>query len=46
MTLYNSPALEAELAYRRAALHSDGRWTPTKRGSWFRNPNRTSRRPR
>jgi hypothetical protein len=39
---YNSPALEAELAYRREMLSASGRGTRTRRGSWFRN----RRRPR
>jgi hypothetical protein len=43
MTLYSSsPALEAELAYRREVLMASGRGTRTKRGGWFRN----RRRPR
>jgi hypothetical protein len=43
MTLhYSSPALDAELAYRRELLQTIGRATRTRRGSWFRN----RRRPR
>jgi hypothetical protein len=37
---YNSTTLEAEIAHRRAALDSAGRWTPSRRGSWFGNRNR------
>jgi hypothetical protein len=41
MTLhYSSPALDAELAYRREQLAAAGRGTRTSRagrGSWFRN---------
>ena len=39
---YNSPALEAELAYRREVLMASGRGTRSRRGAWFRN----RRRPR
>jgi hypothetical protein len=43
MTLhYSSPALDAELAYRREMLMAAGRGTRTRRGAWFRN----RRRPR
>jgi len=43
MSLYAaSPALEAELAYRREVLTAAGRGTRTRRGAWFRN----RRRPR
>ena len=44
MTLhYSSPALDAELAYRREQLTAAGRGThrsPGSRGSWFRNRRR------
>ena len=42
MTLhYTSPALDAELAYRREVLQASGRGTRTsRRGSWFRNRRR------
>jgi hypothetical protein len=44
MTLhYSSPALDAELAYRREQLRAAGRrttWEPSRRGSWFRNRRR------
>ena len=43
MTLhYSSPALDAELAYRREVLQAAGRSTRTRtgRGSWFRNRRR------
>jgi hypothetical protein len=42
MLHYSSPALDAELAYRREVLMAAGRGTRTKRGAWFRN----HRRPR
>jgi hypothetical protein len=36
MTLhYSSPALDAELAYRREQLKAAGRGTRTRRGGWF-----------
>jgi len=37
MTYSNSPALDAELAYRREVLMASGRGTRTRRGGWFRN---------
>jgi hypothetical protein len=41
MTLhYSSPALDAELAYRREMLKASGRGTRTRSGSWFRNRRR------
>lgn len=44
MTLhYSSPALDAELAYRREQLAAAGRGTrksPGSRGTWFRNRRR------
>jgi hypothetical protein len=43
MTLhYSSPALDAELAYRREVLKASGRGTRTRsaRGSWFRSRRR------
>jgi hypothetical protein len=43
MTLhYSSPALDAELAYRREVLKNSGRGTRTRsdRGGWFRNRRR------
>ena len=42
MTLhYSSPALDAELAYRREVLQAAGRHpTRTRRGAWFRNRRR------
>jgi hypothetical protein len=33
---YASPALEAELAYRREVLKASGRGTRTRRPGWFR----------
>jgi hypothetical protein len=45
MTLhYSSPALDAELAYRRELLTTIGRGTRTRtrRGTWFRNRRRPS----
>jgi hypothetical protein len=42
MTLYYSPAFDAEIAYRREVLTAAGRGTRTRRGAWFRN----RRRPR
>ena len=43
MTLhYSSPALDAELAYRREMLMTSGRNTRTRRGSWLRNRRRAS----
>ena len=32
---YSSPALDAELAYRRELLKAAGRGTRTRRGGWF-----------
>ena len=43
MTLhYSNPALDAELAYRRAVLTTAGRSTRTRsaRGTWFRSRRR------
>ena len=41
MTLYyNSPALEAELAYRREVLKAAGRGTRSRRTGWFRGRRR------
>jgi hypothetical protein len=44
MTLhYSSPALDAELAYRREVLKSSGQGTRTRSargGGWFRNRRR------
>jgi len=43
MTLhYSSPALDAELAYRREVLKASGRGTRTRseRGNWFRSRRR------
>jgi hypothetical protein len=44
MTLnYNSPALDAELAYRREVLQARGRGTRSnggRRGGWLRNRRR------
>jgi hypothetical protein len=42
MTLhYSSPALDAELAYRREVLQAAGhRAARTRRGAWFRNRRR------
>ena len=43
MTLnYSSPALDAELAYRREVLQAAGRGTRSRsgRGSWFRGRRR------
>ena len=37
---YSSPALDAELAYRRETLKASGRGTRTRRGSWLRNRKR------
>jgi hypothetical protein len=34
---YSSPALDAELAYRRELLKAAGRGTRTARVSWFRS---------
>jgi hypothetical protein len=42
MLHYSSPALEAELAYRREMLMAAGRGTRSRPGAWFRN----RRRPR
>jgi hypothetical protein len=41
MTLhYSSPALDAELAYRREMLKALGHGTRTPRGSWLRSRRR------
>ena len=40
MLHYPSPALEAELAYRRERLLASGRGTRTKPNGWFRNRRR------
>jgi hypothetical protein len=40
MFRYDNPALEAELAHRRAALTAGARWSPSRRGAWFRNRRR------
>lgn len=41
MTLhYSSPALEAELAYRREVLAAAGSGTRTRRNPWFRRRRR------
>lgn len=43
MTLhYSSPALDAELAYRREVLMKSARNARTGRGAWFRNRKRRS----
>ena len=42
MTLYGSPAFDAEIAYRREVLTAAGRPSRTRRVRWFRN----LRRPR
>jgi hypothetical protein len=40
---YSSPALDAELAYRRELLQAIGRGTArSRRGSWFRSRRRAS----
>jgi len=42
---YSSPALDAELAYRRELLQAAGRGvrsTSTRRGSWLRSRRRAS----
>jgi hypothetical protein len=38
---YSSPALEAELAYRREVLQASGRGTRTRKAGWLRNRKRT-----
>jgi hypothetical protein len=38
---YSSPALDAELAYRRELLKAAGRGTRSPRVSWFRSRRRT-----
>ena len=38
---YSSPALEAELAYRREVLQASGRGTRNRKSSWLRNRKRT-----
>lgn len=40
MLHYPSPALEAELAYRREQLQASGRGTRTRTNGWFRNRRR------
>ena len=41
MTLhYSSPALDAELAYRREMLTTSGRGARTRRPGWFRSHRR------
>lgn len=41
MTLhYSSPALDAELAYRREVLTASGRGTRSRPGIWFRSRRR------
>jgi hypothetical protein len=42
MTLYGSPAFDAEIAYRREVLMDAGRPSRIRREPWFRN----RRRPR
>jgi hypothetical protein len=37
---YSSPALDAELAYRREVLQALGRGTRTRRNGWFRSRRR------
>jgi hypothetical protein len=37
---YSSPALDAELAYRREMLQAAGRGTRSPRGRWFRSRRR------
>ena len=37
---YSSPALDAELAYRREMLKTAGRGTRTRRGGWLRGRGR------
>jgi hypothetical protein len=37
---YSSPALDAELAYRREVLQASGRGTRTRRKGWFRSRRR------
>jgi hypothetical protein len=41
MTHYPAPELEAQLAHRRSAIDFADRWTPIRRGSWFRNRRRS-----
>lgn len=42
MTLhYSSPALEAEIAYRREVLAASGSGTRTRRNPWFRSRRRS-----
>jgi hypothetical protein len=42
MTLhYSSPALEAEIAYRREVLAASGAGTRTRRNPWFRSRRRS-----
>ena len=37
---YSSPALDAELAYRREVLMASGRSRPTRSGPWLRSRRR------
>ena len=43
MSLYYSPALDAELQYRREVLTASGHGTRNRKGSWLRNRKRTRR---
>ena len=43
MSLYYSPALEAELAYRREMLSASGRGTRSRKGRWLRSRKQTRR---
>ena len=40
MSLYYSPALDAELAYRREMLQASGRGTRNRRGRWIKSRRR------
>ena len=40
---YNSPALEAELDYRREMLSASGRGTRSRKGRWLRSRKQTRR---
>jgi hypothetical protein len=40
MSHYPSPALEAELAYRRERMQASGRGTRSRTVGWFRNRRR------
>jgi hypothetical protein len=42
MTLYGSPAVDAEIAYRREVLMAAGRPSRTGRKPWFRKRRRPS----